>query len=247
MFSPNTLTTQPLSPRHKKDLVYLAKIAERAGRYDELVQTMNEVVEMGEELSDDERNLLSFAYKTVIGARRSSWKVIQSVEEMTDDSERQKCIVKEYREEIEQELIKLCSDILNLLDEHLLPNVTKPESKTFYLKMKGDYFRYLADVADEELKATLIENSQKAYQNGFEIAKEQLPAIHPIRLALALNYSVFFYHIMGATDKARQLARQSLEEAVSELNKIVKDSYKDSTTIMQLIRENLTQWTSQTK
>lgn len=82
-----------------------------------------------------------------------------------------------------------------------------------------------------------------AYQSASNVA-EELPPTHPIRLGLALNFSVFHYEIMGSPDKACQLAKQAFDDAIAELDNLSEDSYKDSTVIMQLLRDNLTLWTS---
>merc|ERR1712126_260785 len=130
----------------KDELVQKAKLAEQAERYDDMAASMKAVTETGIELSNGERNLLSVAYKNVVGARRSSWRVISSIEQKTEGSERKQQMAKEYREKVEKELRDICNDVLGLLDQFLIPKANA-ESKVFYLKMKGDYFRYLAEVA----------------------------------------------------------------------------------------------------
>ncbi|XP_016140451.1 14-3-3 protein beta/alpha-like, partial [Sinocyclocheilus grahami] len=131
-----------------------------------------------------------------------------------------------------------------LLNKYLIQNSTNPESKVFYLKMKGDYYRYLAEVASGDDKKTTIENSQDAYQKAFDISKTEMQPTHPIRLGLALNFSVFFYEILNSPEKACALAKQAFDEAIAELDTLNEESYKDSTLIMQLLRDNLTLWTS---
>nr|XP_009509351.1 PREDICTED: 14-3-3 protein gamma [Phalacrocorax carbo] len=190
-----------------------------------------QVTELNEPLSNEERNLLSVAYKNVVGARRSSWRVISSIEQKTsaDGNEKKIEMVRAYREKIEKELEAVCQDVLSLLDNYLIKNCseTQYESKVFYLKMKGDYYRYLAEVATGEKRATVVESSEKAYSEAHEISKEHMQPTHPIRLGLALNYSVFAF-----------------DDAIAELDTLNEDSYKDSTLIMQLLRDNLTLWTS---
>ncbi|OXU20148.1 hypothetical protein TSAR_005225 [Trichomalopsis sarcophagae] len=310
----------------KEELVQRAKLAEQAERYDDMAAAMKSVTETGVELSNEERNLLSVAYKNVVGARRSSWRVISSIEQKTEGSERKQQMAKEYREKVEKELREICYDVLGLLDKYLIPKASNAESKVFYLKMKGDYFRYLAEVATGETRNAVVEDSQKAYQDAFEISKAKMQPTHPIRLGLALNFSVFYYEILNSPDKACQLAKQvhtrthdnddaalcvqlernnrgdtvvedsqkayqeafdiakakmqpthpirlglalnfsvfyyeiinsparachlakqAFDDAIAELDTLNEDSYKDSTLIMQLLRDNLTLWTSDTQ
>merc|ERR1712099_154661 len=149
-----------------------------------------------------------------------------------------------YREKVEKELRDICQDVLALLDNFLIAKASNAESKVFYLKMKGDYFRYLAEVATGDARTAVVDDSQKAYQDAFQISKEKMQPTHPIRLGLALNFSVFYYEILNSPDKACQLAKQAFDDAIAELDTLNEDSYKDSTLIMQLLRDNLTLWTS---
>uniref|UniRef100_A0A915C2Y9 14-3-3 domain-containing protein n=1 Tax=Parascaris univalens TaxID=6257 RepID=A0A915C2Y9_PARUN len=230
-------------PESRESLVQLAKLAEQAERYDDMAQSMKKVTESGAELSNEERNLLSVAYKNVVGSRRSSWRVLSSAEQKIDEAEK-KQMARQYREKIEKELRDICQNVLDLLDKHLIPKSSTPEAKVFFLKMKGDYYRYLAEVANGDAKNPVIEKSQQAYQGAFDVAKDKMQPTHPIRLGLALNFSVFYYEILNAPDKACQLAKQAFDDAIAELDTLNEDSYKDSTLIMQLLRDNLTLWTS---
>jgi len=130
------------------------------------------------------------------------------------------------------------------LEEHLIPSSTTGESKVFYYKMKGDYHRYIAEFATGNERKEAAENSLIAYKSSSEIAATDLPPTHPIRLGLALNFSVFYYEILNSADRACQLAKQAFDDAIAELDTLSEDSYKDSTLIMQLLRDNLTLWTS---
>uniref|UniRef100_A0A7N9AL51 14-3-3 protein beta/alpha-1-like n=1 Tax=Mastacembelus armatus TaxID=205130 RepID=A0A7N9AL51_9TELE len=223
----------------KEEQVQRAKLSEQAERYDDMAAAMKAVTEEGSELTNEERNLLSVAYKNVVGARRSSWRVISTMEQKSDDSGKT-ALAKEYREKIEKELNDICKEVLDLLDNHLIPNATPADSKVFYLKMKGDYYRYLAEVATGEDKEAIIKNSQEAYQQALDISYKEMEATHPIRLGLALNFSVFYYEIVNSPEKACQLAKTAFDDAIAMLDSLNSDSYKDSTLIMQLLRDNLT-------
>lgn len=96
----------------RDDQVAQAKLAEQAERYDDMAAAMKKVTQLDIELSNEERNLLSVAYKNVVGARRSSWRIISSIESKADGSDRKQALGKEYRTKIEGELKDICNDVL---------------------------------------------------------------------------------------------------------------------------------------
>ena len=117
------------------------------------------------ELTVDERNLLSVGYKNVIGARRASWRILNSIEdkERGKGHEEQAEKVKEYRARVEGELKDVCTEVLDILDNKLLSNSNNgAESKVFYYKMKGDYYRYLAEVSSTEDREAASKKADEA-------------------------------------------------------------------------------------
>mmetsp|Transcript_25436 Transcript_25436/g.101377 ORF Transcript_25436/g.101377 Transcript_25436/m.101377 type:complete len:140 (+) Transcript_25436:394-813(+) len=110
--------------------------------------------------------------------------------------------------------------------------------------MKGDYHRYLAEFQGPEKRKASSSDALEAYQVASQIATKALPPTHPIRLGLALNFSVFYYEILNSPDRACHIAKQAFDDAIAELDTLSEESYKDSTLIMQLLRDNLTLWTS---
>lgn len=232
--------------KERETFVYVAKLAEQAERYDEMVDAMKSVAKMDVELTVEERNLLSVGYKNVIGARRASWRILSSIEQKEESrgNELNAKRIKEYRQKVENELTNICNDIMTVIDEHLIPASTAGESSVFYYKMKGDYYRYLAEFKTGNERKEVADLSLKAYETATSTAEADLPTTHPIRLGLALNFSVFFYEIMNSPERACHLAKQAFDEAISELDTLNEESYKDSTLIMQLLRDNLTLWTS---
>eukprot|EP01100_Stratorugosa_tubuloviscum_P014599 TRINITY_DN791_c0_g1_i5.p1 TRINITY_DN791_c0_g1~~TRINITY_DN791_c0_g1_i5.p1 ORF type:complete len:248 (+),score=115.22 TRINITY_DN791_c0_g1_i5:186-929(+) len=233
------------SPAPQEEAVYMAKLAEQAERYEEMVDFMNKVAKLNYELSVEERNLLSVAYKNKIGARRASWRIITSIQQKEESKGNTQRVekIKSYRSKVEGELRDICKSILQILNENLLPNSETIESKVFYYKMKGDYHRYLAEFATADEKKAAAENALSDYKAASEAAAELAPT-HPIRLGLALNFSVFYYEILSSPERACQLAKQAFDDAIAELDTISEDSYKDSTLIMQLLRDNLALWAS---
>jgi hypothetical protein len=122
---------------------------------------------------------------------------------------------------VEKELEGICSDVLGVLDNHLIKSAENAESKVFYNKMKGDYYRYLAEFAGEDRKKELASKGQEAYQAA-KVAEEALPPTHPIRLGLALNYSVFYYEILNEPEKACELAKKAFDDAIAELDNLTE-------------------------
>ncbi|GAA49029.1 tyrosine 3-monooxygenase/tryptophan 5-monooxygenase activation protein, partial [Clonorchis sinensis] len=210
-----------------------------------MLKVMNEVAKMPGELSTEERNLLSVAYKNVIGAKRSSWRMLSSIEQKDGDENSPEAQAQRMLQTtVEKELSEVCGSILSLLDKHLIPSAQTPECKVFFYKMKGDYERYLAEIASGDARKQAAENSLVAYKAASDIASQELQTTNPVRLGLALNFSVFYYEILNNPHRACQLAQEAYKLAVDDLDKLRDENYKDTTLIMQLLRDNLTLWNS---
>ena len=152
--------------------IYFAKLAEQAERYDEMANYMKMVGTSGSDLSVEERNLLSVAYKNAVGSRRASWRIISSVEQKESSKGNASNVdyCKEYRNKVETELQGICDTILGLLDGALIPGAKDAESKVFYHKMKGDYYRYIAEFTDGDKKSGAA-NSAKGSLGSFKCRK----------------------------------------------------------------------------
>merc|ERR1712038_744486 len=169
---------------------------------------------------------------------------VKEKEKSKEGHEQQCKNAEDHCKKVEGELDNICDTILKLLDENLLPKATSGESKVFYQKMKADYYRYKAEYKQGGEKTEASKSAEKAYQEAHDVAVKDLVVTHPIRLGLALNFSVFQYEVMEKPEEACKMARTAFEDAIAELDSVQEDSYKDSTLIMQLLRDNLTLWTS---
>lgn len=236
-------------------LVYKAKLAEQAERYEDMKTAMKQVATTVTNLSAEERNLLSVAFKNVVGARRASWRVLFSMENKKreqNDSQGAEQVLS-YRKIVESELKEICNGILDILKDFLIPRVQENlekerkddflEEMVFFLKMQGDYYRYMAEFVEGEEKGAVTDKALEGYKKA-QTTAEEIMATNPIRLGLALNFSVFYYEILSQPEKACSLAKSAFDDAIAELDTLNEDSYKDSTLIMQLLRDNLTLWTS---
>jgi len=247
-------------------LISLVRCAETVERFEDMSVFVKRVIKLRlaemENMSDDDikdkkflntedRNLFSVAYKHVVSQRRQSWRSLCSEEESTDDKE----LLKNYQAAVADDIKVACNEVQGLLTAILTttkkiekaagPDGEKQTSddRIFYLKMKGDYYRYLREVYTTEDKyKTECEN---AYKEAWELAEKTLEATNPTRLGLALNYSVCYYEILSEPEKACELAKKAFDAAIEKLDSLSDASYKDSTLIMQLLRDNLTLWSAE--
>merc|ERR1712151_1235046 len=115
---------------------------------------------------------------------------------------------------------------MGLLDGNLISKASSGESKVFYQKMKADYYRYIAEFTAGDKKSAAAENARKAYEEAQKVAEADLAVTHPIRLGLALNFTVFQYEVLSNPDEACKMARTAFEDAIAELDNVAEDSYK---------------------
>ena len=180
----------------REEYVYLAKLYERAERFPDMVKAINKFVELDPKLTKDERNILSAGYKNIISDKRSSWRLLNSMEKKEEKkTTTQTVYIREVKNNIEKELNQICDDIQKIIDKFLVPNASDSETKVFFLKLKGDYFRYKCEFAAGKDFDDACENARKVYEEAYEIAKKDIPITNSTRLGLALNFSVFFYEI----------------------------------------------------
>lgn len=232
-------------------ILFKAKLAEQAERYEDAIFYIKELVEWiknnkPRELEQEERNLMSVAYKNSIGSMRASWRLLSTIELREDcKTEEKKKIVQEFKEKIEQELREKCEDILSIIRNTLLPGTKKKETEISYYKMVGDYNRYISEFSVKKAKEESAKKALEGYEAAMKIANVELETTHPIRLGLCLNFSVFYYEIMNNEEKACEIARKAFDDAIQKLETIKEEIYKDSTLIMQLLRDNLALWSSE--
>lgn len=240
-------------------IVFKAQLCEQANRFEDMVAIMEELCQNHQDLTIDERNLLSCAFKNVIGSRRTSWRILNESLEVSpsqqatkedkancDKSNHRQQVIKSIMSNIESELKSYCNEILSILVTRLIPSISATgESRVFYYKMKGDYIRYLCETCTGSERKDKANESLVAYKTASDRALIELPPTHPVRLGLMLNFSVFYYEIMKSPERSYRLAKQAFDDAIAELDTLSEEGYRDSTIIMQLLRDNLNLWESE--
>ena len=237
-----------MSQKYEKN-VYLAMLAEQCNRFEEMVQFLEDMVKTRDkDLSSDERNLLSIAYKNSITSLRTALRTIMAYENKEKKKENSTFLpyIQEYKKKVESELVKACERVLQSIDGNLLSKASDSEAKVFYIKMKGDYNRYIAESVEGDLKDKVGKDALAAYQEASDNAKD-LPVLNPISLGLALNFSVFHYEVMNDHDTAIKIASDAYDKASKELPNIDEDAEenRDAVSIINLLKENLDMWKSE--
>lgn len=224
---------------------FMARVADQAERFDDVIKYINEIIDSGADLNSDERNLLSVAYKALTGSCRNTLRTVYAF--LEDDSVKQIPERVQKLEELKQSLIKeldnYCNDLIELVDKKLLKEDQDVITKVFYVKLKADYHRYSVEFKED--KTLGAERAKEDYEKALEIAKESLKKANPAYLGLALNYSVFLFEIIGSKQEAIDLADNAFKEAVDLLDELSEDEYSEATLILQLLKDNVSLWSEE--
>jgi len=234
----------------RTDSLALAKLAEQAERWDDVIKQLKSIISYSDaRLSMEERNLLSIAYKHVTGTLRTSWRTVEGIEKQEINngraSHREQALIRRQREKIELELADACKDLLDLLDRQLVPAAEPGEERVFYLKMQGDYYRYLAEFARRQDRERSAQLALEAYKASYKHAFSTLPSWHPTRLGVALNFSVYFHDVCGSPDRACHLAKHAFDEAVGAMHATPEHTFRDSLMILHLLRDDIILWSAE--
>lgn len=242
-----TDTNKELSGYSRGDLIFLSKMYDKAEKYVDMVKCINYFVKMNSKLNIEERNLLSAGYKNLISGKRFSWRYLQNLikKEEKEGNTLAVSYVNEIKQKVENEIKEVCKEIHSLLDSYLIPNASEMESKIYFLKMKGDYFRYPCEFLRDEEFAICLSNAEKAYEEAYDLAEKYLPISSITRLGTALNYSVLLFEVKDQREEAIKIARHSLDEGLKVLDELEKNKQKDTILIIQLLMENLMLWNAE--
>eukprot|EP00352_Strombidinopsis_acuminata_P006537 CAMPEP_0176376426 /NCGR_PEP_ID=MMETSP0126-20121128/28188_1 /TAXON_ID=141414 ORGANISM="Strombidinopsis acuminatum, Strain SPMC142" /NCGR_SAMPLE_ID=MMETSP0126 /ASSEMBLY_ACC=CAM_ASM_000229 /LENGTH=237 /DNA_ID=CAMNT_0017737875 /DNA_START=38 /DNA_END=751 /DNA_ORIENTATION=- len=222
-----------------EEKIFLARVAEQAERFEDMVDFLGCVLdERGAEVTPDERNLLSVAFKNLISSKRTACRTIAAIEQNPKYSKFNDALA-EYKQTIETGLQADCQRVIDMINSKVLSKETSGEAKAFFVKMVGDYYRYIAENAKGDNLESVKQNALKAYDDANNI---QLAPCNPIKLGLALNFSVFHYEVMKNHAKACEIADKSLQEALDKIDELEEDDFRDAKSIIELLKENLTLW-----
>lgn len=217
-------------------LVYKAKLAEQAERFEEMCKFMHTVIENKRSLDTDEQKLFAIAYKNRIGRVRTAWRFADTARAKYAGRNQQKeSFASQYAQELAEEVLQICREVEDNLGL-LARSATDPVSRASYAKMDADYRRYRCEIEPKETS-----NTSAAYKNAANLAQE-LPPAHPTRMGIALNYSVFKYEIENSLEEACRIAEQALEGARADGG---MERSRDAFLIEHLLKDNMDLWRSE--
>lgn len=127
--------------------IFLARVAEQAERFEDMVEFLKPFLDIkGGDISSDERNLLSVAFKNLISSKRTAWRTISAIEQNPKYSKFGDALAA-YKKKIEEALYRDCENIIEMIRSKVLNKAAEPEARAFFVKMVGDYYRYIAETA----------------------------------------------------------------------------------------------------
>jgi len=260
-----------LSKFSPDDLLILARAAEEIENHRDMRLVMKKLVCSRKVLGEEERLMFSTAYKYAVSKCRSSWRSTSEMLQKQEECEQQDksleptslygisisgttiekdisldsplhTVARMIRGELEDISFEMIDIIRSkLLLEPLLDLADdRDESIVFYRKLIADYYRYLSEHLPDAGRSAYVTEATCFYDDAMKLAVSSLDAANATRLGLALNISVFYFEIMNKPDKACELAKIAYDAAVESL--AGKSDAKDSMLLLDLLRENLTNW-----
>ena len=222
----------------------MVQILDQTDRHQDMIDFMKQVIDLNPCLSPEERNLLSVSYKNVIGVRREGLRMLTSLleQEQTKENEHRVAQVTEYRDRIIGELDAYCLELVALVDEKLLPEAKDADARLFYEKLKGDYFRYVAESKEGKAREEYSEKAGHEYEKALEIAEKEVQPYEPAYLGLILNYSVYLCEIAGKKAEAIELAQKTYNECSQTVDSNKDEMFQEATNILQLLKDNVAAW-----
>ena len=224
-----------------EESIFMTRVSEQAERFDDMVHFLQQVVSAKkEDFTTEERNLLSVGFKNQIGSKRTAIRTISAIEQ-NPKYQKFNAALGVYKKKIEKELFDQCMSIVDIVKNQCMHVASTDETKAFFYKMIGDYYRYVAECAGEKdlekIKNGALENYTLAQSTS-----ESLNACNPIRLGLALNFSVFHYEVMNNHQQACELGERALSDALEKIDDVDEETFRDAKSIIELLKENLSLW-----
>lgn len=227
--------------------LYLATILENAGKHEEAMKYMEEIAKSKKnDLSIEEINLLTISFNNQITKKLNQIKILNKViakDELTNSKYLKTDT--NIRDIIQRDINDICNKMINLCDNYLLNKTEKNETKILYLKLRGQYYRYLSDVLENEQQKDANKNAINSFNEAFELI-DNLSVTNPIRLGFILNYAIFQYEFLNDIDTAIKITKENFEIGINQLEKVNDNNeYQNASSIFMLLKQNIDMWNNE--
>jgi 14-3-3 protein epsilon len=233
----------------KEDILYLSHHCHQAGKESSMRDYLTQFIEDGYDLNCKERQMLSLAYGASVSKHRTSLRNMHALVHNYASDEHMISTTTQLKKVIEGQVVRLCTELLNLLKDKILPTCVTHEAKVYMLKIRADYERYMAEVSVSGEHSRWGEQSHNSYKASADLALCFLPPVHPTRLGLMLNFSVFYYDIYNSPERACILAKSTYDDAIEggifdkQKLETMDEDHSAAIEIMKCIRKNIIRWT----
>ena len=230
----------------REDLAALCTVFLSCRRENEALSTLHELIECYPDFDKRRRILFQGIYKQVIDSLRAVLYLCTTHHEyeVKEGNEGHILMLEQKKEENCARLLALCKDGIGMIDQYLLPNTVDVESTAFFEKMKGDFYRYVAEFSDESESINAESSAEEAYTRALSVADQNLPRCCPTRMGLILNMAVFKFEIKKDTSGASEMLETAVEECNKEDNGMSEEDMEEVREIEEIMRQNLDSWST---
>ena len=230
---------------NKEEWIYLIRLCEDGRRYSDMCRYFVQYLDLGLEISSLERHLFSLAFHGRVTQLRNAWRIAsKSMSHSTDDSQ-----LASICHSLRQDIEALCNEAIEYVSLKIMPTCVSPDQRVYFLKFRGDFERYKAEVADCKTRSSAATAAHEWYMQAADAALCHLSPMDSIRLSLMLNFSIFYYDIYNDAERACVVAKSACDDAIDagiRSKKHADDNDADERmNVFNTIRSNLIKWSSQ--
>jgi hypothetical protein len=229
---------------NKEEWIYLIRLCEKARRYNDMCEYFNRYLDLGLEVSSPERHLFSIAVHGRVSEMRTAYrKCLSANRGSTPNVDSNRLVLTS----IASSIIDFSQKTIESICSRIKPTCISPDQRVYFIKLHADFERYLAEVHGGRSRAGFTQSAHELYMEASDVALCHMSGIDPIRLSLMLNFSIFYYDIYNEPERACIVAKAACDDAIDAGVLSMKNSAKElgeSLAIFNLIRDNLTRWTS---
>ena len=223
--------------------LFYAETLCKVSHYKEALQYLSLYLSEDKPIKDSDFETITFVCKTSVDPIRDSLRTLMISYDNEVDMVHTSIaeMLQQFKEKTHNQLEEVCHIIIDLITEKLLPKATTPKDKVFCQKMRGDYFRYLAEFANQKDLQDAISEAHKAYLDACSISQCLLHS-EPLTLSLILNYAIFTFEHLKNTADAAEMLQKARREAEIDMGQLDQIAHNKSLGILQAMRTNLIVW-----